>query len=51
MNLIKIAIMLRKKFAEFYDIKQYKKQASEQFIVKHYKIDSRKIIVDGSSNE
>lgn len=42
---------MKRKFSEFYDIKQYKKQASEQFIVKHYKIDSRKIIVDEGKNE
>ncbi len=51
MNLIKIAIMLRRKFSEFYDIKQYRKQASEQLVVRQY-ISNQKIIVDEErSNE
>ena len=51
MNLVKIATMQRKKFSEFYDIKHYRKQAAEQFIVKLYKVDSKKIIVDEEKNE
>ena len=46
MNLIKIAITLKQKISEFYDIKHYNKQSSEQFIVRNYSINNQKIIVD-----
>ncbi len=46
MNIIKIALLLKKKFSEFYDIKQYKKQSTEQLIVKKYAINNQKIIID-----
>ncbi|MBS3113692.1 hypothetical protein J4448_01200 [Candidatus Woesearchaeota archaeon] len=46
MNLIKIAILLKKKFSEFHDIKQYKIQASEQFVVRHYTVNNQKITIN-----
>ena len=46
MNLIKIAIMLKRRFSEFYEIKQYKTQASEQFVVRHYTLNNQKIVID-----
>ncbi|MBS3158746.1 hypothetical protein J4206_05665 [Candidatus Woesearchaeota archaeon] len=46
MNTIKIMSMLKMKFSQFHDIKKYRVHASEQFVVKRYKLNSRKIIVD-----
>lgn len=46
MNPIKIAILLKNKFSEFYDIKQYKIQASEQFVVRHYTANNQKITIN-----
>lgn len=46
MNLITIVIMLKRKFSEFYDIKQYRQHASEQFVVKQYTPTNQKIMVD-----
>ncbi|MEK6828326.1 MAG: hypothetical protein AABX78_03165 [Nanoarchaeota archaeon] len=46
MNMIKIAISLKKKFSEFYDIKQYKVQASEQFVVRHYTANNQKVTIN-----
>ena len=43
---------IKKIFLEFYDIKHYIKQASEQFVVKRYAIDNQKAIIDKEkSNE
>lgn len=46
MNLIKIAVMAKRKFSEFYDVKRYRKQASQQLVVKRYALGRRKIMVD-----
>lgn len=46
MNSIKIASMLKMKFLEFHDVKKYRIQASEQFVVREYRLNSKKIIVD-----
>ena len=46
MNLIKIVIHLKCKFSEFYDIKEYKKQASEKLVVTHCAINNQKITID-----
>ena len=46
MYLIKIAVLMKKGFAEFYGIRLYKKQSAEQFVIKHYKINSQAIIID-----
>lgn len=46
MKLIKIAILMRKRFAEFYEVRLYRKHSAEQFVVKHYKVNSQAIIVD-----
>lgn len=46
MNIIKIAIMLKRKFSEFYDVKQYRIQPSEQFVVRKYNLNNQKIIID-----
>ena len=46
MNLIKIAILVKRKFLEFYEIKLYRKQAAEQLIVKKYNLNNQTIIVD-----
>ena len=45
MNLTKITILLKRKFSEFYDIKHYKKQSLNQFIVKEYTINNQEITV------
>ena len=46
MNMIKIAVLLKKKFSEFYEIKQYKIPASEQFVVSNYALNNQKITID-----
>lgn len=51
MNTIKIMLLLKKKFLEYYEIKQYKKHSIEQLIIKKYDINNQKIIIDESSNE
>ncbi|MDP3765567.1 MAG: hypothetical protein Q8R04_03575 [Nanoarchaeota archaeon] len=45
MNLIKIVMLLKSKFSEFYDIKQYARHSSQQFVVRQY-ISHRKITID-----
>ena len=45
MNIVKIALVLKRKFSEFYDIKHYKKQSLNQFIVKEYTINNQEITV------
>ncbi|MBI2652277.1 hypothetical protein HYX00_02320 [Candidatus Woesearchaeota archaeon] len=46
MNLIKIAITLKNKFSEFYEVNLYRKQASRQFVVRQYKINNQKITIN-----
>lgn len=46
MNLIKIATVLKNKFSEFYDIKLYRKKASNQVAINQYITNEKKIIVD-----
>ncbi|MBI2654006.1 hypothetical protein HYX02_04300 [Candidatus Woesearchaeota archaeon] len=46
MNTIKIATMLKKRFSEFFDIKHYGRQASEQLVVKKYSINNRRITIN-----
>ena len=46
MNLTKIAVLPKRKFSEFYDIKQYREQSIEQLVVRKYTTDNQKIIVD-----
>ena len=46
MNLIKIAILLKRRFSEFYEIKQYRMHASSQFVVRHYTLNNQKIVID-----
>ena len=46
MNLLKIAILLKRRFSEFYDVKQYRMQASEQLVVRKYTVNNQKIIID-----
>ena len=45
MNIIIIAIT-KKSFSEFYDIRQYKKHASGQFVVRKYAANNKKIILN-----
>lgn len=47
MNLIKIAVLVKKRFAEFYEIRLYRKQSADHFTVKQYKTSNQEIIVDG----
>ena len=47
MNFIKIAISVKKRFAELYEIRLYRKNSAEQFIVKQYRTSYQEIIVDG----
>ena len=46
MNLIKIVILMKKRFAESYDIRLYRKHSPDQFVIKQYKISSQKIVID-----
>lgn len=43
MNMIRIAALLKRKFSEFYDIKHYKKFATEQLLIKKYYTNNQKI--------
>ncbi len=43
MNIVRIVVMLKRKFSEFYDIKHYKKFATEQLVIKKYYINNQKI--------
>jgi hypothetical protein len=47
MKLIKIAVLMKKRFAEFYEVRIYRKHSAEQLIVKKYFVNSQEIIVDG----
>lgn len=47
MNLIKIAVSVKKRFAELYEIRLYRKQSAYQFAVRQYKTVNQEIIVDG----
>lgn len=47
MNLIKISIMMKSNISKFYDIKYYRKQASEQIIVRNYILNNQKITIEG----
>ena len=47
MNIIKIAVLIKKIFAEFYEIRLYRKQSAEQLVIKQYRTSSQEIIVDG----
>ena len=46
MKAIRIMLLLKIKFLEYYDIKQYKKQHADMVIVKKYSTGSHEIIVD-----
>jgi len=39
-------VLLKRKFSEFYDIRQYRKQATEQLVVKTHAISYQKITVN-----
>ena len=43
---IKFVLMMKRIFSEFYEIKRYRKQPSEQFVVKKYSINHRKITIN-----
>jgi len=47
MKLIKIVVLMKKRFAEFYEIRIYRKHSAEQLIVKKYAVNTHEIIVDG----
>lgn len=46
MHLIKITLLVKKRFAELYEIRLYKKHPAVQLVVKQYRINDHKIIVD-----
>ena len=46
MNLIKITVMVKREFSELYEIREYKKHASEQLVVRSYIIGAYKLVVD-----
>ena len=46
MNLIKISTILAREFLEFYDIKQYKKQAANQLVVKKYVLNKGQMVLN-----
>lgn len=46
MNLIKVAIIMKMKFSEFYDVKKYITHPSEQLVVKRYNTHNRKITIN-----
>lgn len=47
MSMIKIAIMVKREFSEFYEVRHYKKHASEQLNVRQYATNGSKIVIDG----
>ena len=46
MNLIKISTVLKREFLDYFDVKRYKKQSLEQFVVRHYTVNNQKITID-----
>jgi|GEM_PF-3604777 hypothetical protein len=46
MDSIKIAISAKKRFAELFEMRIYRKHPSHQFFVKHYKTGNQKIAID-----
>ena len=46
MNTIRIMLLLKRKFSEYYDIRQYKKKHACQIIVKKYSAGNREVIID-----
>ena len=46
MNTLKIMLLLKRKFSEYYDIRHYKEQPAEQVIVKKYAANSQEVIID-----
>lgn len=52
MKRIKIALLAKRRFPEFYDIRMYRKHASGQLIVRRYSVNGKKLVVDEEkSNE
>ena len=43
---IKFVLMVKRIFSEFYEIKRYRKQPQEQFVVKKYSINNREIAIN-----
>lgn len=46
MNSIKITLLIRKRFAELLETRIYRKRPLHQFVVRHYRTDNQKIIID-----
>lgn len=46
MNSIKITLLTGKRFAGLFESRIYRKQPLHQFVVRHYKTNNQKIIID-----
>ncbi|MBS3104878.1 hypothetical protein J4234_01330 [Candidatus Woesearchaeota archaeon] len=46
MNLIKISTAMKMEFLDYFDVKRYQKKSLEQFVVRHYTINSQKVTID-----
>lgn len=46
MNTIKITVMAKREFSEHYEIREYRKHASEQLVVRKYAMGISKLVVD-----
>lgn len=46
MNSIKITLLTGKRFDELFEARIYRKQALHRFVVRHYKTNNQKIIID-----
>ena len=49
MNTIKIVTILKIKFSEYYDSKEYKTHTQNKFVIKRYATNNEKIIVGEES--
>ena len=46
MNIIKISTVLKREFSDYFDIKGYKTQSLEQFVVRRYALNNQKITIN-----
>lgn len=52
MNIIKISILLKNGFLEYYDCKKYKTHSQDKLTIRRYTINNQKIIVgEGKADE
>lgn len=52
MNIIKISVLSKNEFSEYYEYKKYKINPKDKLTIRRYAINNQKIIVDeGKANE